>query len=269
MGDRLAHRSQPFKLATFNVNSVRKRLPHVLTWVKQHRPDVLCLQETKVEDHAFPTQPLMAAGYHVVMSGTKGYNGVAVLGRHPITVVRTGFEDGEDPDEPSRLIHVLIDDLPVINVYAPQGFSIDSPKYAYKLHWFRRLRRYFARHLSADQPALLCGDLNVAPAPIDVHHPERHLKHVCFHEEVRQAYHTTMAWGFVDVYRLQHPRRQQFTFWDYRQPYAVQANRGWRFDHILATPSLANRCRRAEVDLEPRLAPSPSDHTIVWAEFHL
>lgn len=261
--------SRFFKLATFNVNSVRKRLPHVLTWVQEHRPDVLCLQETKVEDPAFPAAPLRTAGYHVVMCGTKGYNGVAVLSRDPIDLVRTGFEDGEEPDEPSRLIHVMIGSLPIINVYAPQGFSIDSPKYAYKLDWFRRLRQYFARYLSPDQPALLCGDLNVAPAPIDVHHPERHTKHVCFHEDVRRAYQTTMAWGFVDVYRQHHPRRQQFTFWDYRQPCAVQANRGWRIDHILATPCVANRCRRVEVDLGPRLALSPSDHTIVWAEFHL
>lgn len=262
-------RTQRLTIATYNVNSIRKRLSHVLMWLGRRQPDVLCLQETKVEDPAFPRAPFEAIGFHVVVCGMKSYNGVAVLSRWPIHCIRTGFGDGEEPDDPTRLMHVVIRDLPILNVYAPQGFMIGSPKYAYKLEWFRRLRRYFARHLTPDRPAVVCGDLNVAPDPIDVHHPDKHTRHVCFHEDARRAYRETMAWGFVDVFRRRYPSRQQFTFWDYRQPCAVTANRGWRIDHILATPSLAERCSHVEVDLAPRLAAQPSDHTVVWAEFRV
>jgi exodeoxyribonuclease-3 len=254
------------KIASFNVNSLRKRLAIVLDWVERHQPDVLCLQETKVEDEKFPLLVLAGIGYQVTFRGMKGYNGVAVLTRRPPDRIAYGFDDGGEPDV-ARLVHVAIHGIEIINTYVPQGFRIDSPKYAYKLAWFGRLRRYFERHLSPDQPVLWCGDMNVAPRPIDVHAPEKHLKHVCYHEEVRKAYAETVAWGFVDVFTKLHPGRQQYTFWDYRKPSSLEANKGWRLDHILATPPLAARCTAVEVDLAPRRARDPSDHTFIWATF--
>lgn len=254
------------KIATFNVNSIRQRLSTVLDWLAQHQPDVLCLQETKVQDADFPAQALASSAYHLTFRGMKAYNGVAVLSRTAPERVSYGFDDGAEPDE-ARLIRVVIKGIPVINTYIPQGFNIDSPKYQYKLTLFKRLRKYFETHLSRRKPAIWCGDMNVAPDPIDVHSPEKHLTHVCFHEEARLAYQETVSWGFVDVFRQLFPHRQQFTFWDYRRPSSLDANKGWRIDHILTTPTLAKHCTNVEVDLGPRKGAKPSDHTVLWAEF--
>ncbi len=254
------------KIATFNVNSLRKRVPIVLDWLQEHKPDVLCLQETKVQDQEFPTLALVSSGYHLTFRGMKAYNGVAVLSRTKPEGVFYGFDDGGDSDD-ARLLRVVIEGIPIINTYVPQGYEIDSPKYAYKLAWFKRLRRYFDRHLSTEKPAIWCGDMNVAPRPVDVHSPEKHLKHVCYHEDARKAYEQTVAWGFVDVFRKLYPDRQQYTFWDYRQPSSLNANKGWRIDHILATRPLAEQCTKVEVDIEPRRMREPSDHTFLWAEF--
>lgn len=254
------------KVATFNVNSLRKRLQLVLDWLGKQQPDVLCLQETKVQDEDFPALALASSGYHLTFRGMKSYNGVAVLSRTKPEEVFHGFDDGGDPDA-ARLLRVVIEGIPIINTYVPQGFEIDSPKYQYKLEWFKRLRRYFDKHLSPKKPAIWCGDMNVAPRPIDVHSPEKHLKHVCYHEDARKAYQETVAWGFVDVFLKLYPDRQQYTFWDYRQPSSLEANKGWRIDHILATPPLAEQCAKVEVDIEPRRAKDPSDHTFLWAEF--
>ena len=256
------------KIATYNVNSIRKRLPIVLDWLIQEKPDVLCLQETKVQDADFPLKAFAKTGYHIAFRGMKSYNGIAILSRTPPEKISSGFGDDEEhKDDPMRLMRVAIEGVSILNTYVPQGFSLDSPKYQYKLGWYRRLTQYFQRHFSQNEPTIWCGDMNVAPEAIDVHHPEKHLKHVCFHEDVRKAYDETVAWGFVDVFRAHYPKQQQFTFWDYRQPPALEANRGWRIDHILATPTLAKTCTKVAVDLEPRRAESPSDHTILWAEF--
>ncbi len=256
------------KIATFNVNSLRKRLPLVLDWLDRHKPDVLCLQETKVQDTEFPLLAFAPTGYHVTFRGIKSYNGVAILSRNEPEAVFYGFDDRQDPDE-ARLLRVVVKGVPIINTYVPQGYEIDSPKYQYKLKWFARLRKYFAKHLSVKEPAIWCGDMNVAPRPIDVHSPEKHLNHVCYHEAARKAYDKTVAWGFVDVFCKLYPDRRQYTFWDYRQPSSLAADKGWRIDHILATPPLAEKCIKVDVDLEPRRAKEPSDHTFLWAEFRL
>ena len=255
-------------VATFNVNSLRKRMPIVLDWLKEWKPDVLCVQETKVQDEEFPLLALTESKYHIVFRGMKAYNGVAIFSRSEPEGIAFGLEDGKEPDEP-RLARAVIQGIPIVNTYIPQGFEIDSPKYAYKLAWFKRLRRYFERTLSPDRPAIWCGDMNVAPDPIDVHAPEKHLKHVCYHEEARKAYQHTKSWGFIDVFRKLYPDRQQYTFWDYRQPSSLAANKGWRIDHILATAPLAEKVRKADVDIEPRKAEQASDHTVLWAEFQL
>jgi exodeoxyribonuclease-3 len=256
------------KIATFNVNSLRKRLPIVLEWLERQRPDVLCLQETKVQDSEFPSLALAQSGYDVTYRGMKSYNGVAVLSRKKPEAVFYGFDDGGDPDD-ARLLRVVIDGLPIVNTYVPQGYEIDSPKYAYKLTWYDRLRQYFEKHLSPSAPALWCGDMNVAPRPMDVHSPEKHVKHVCYHEDARKAYAQTLAWGWQDVFVRLYPERQQYTFWDYRAPSSLDANKGWRIDHILTTAPLAEKCVKVEVDVEPRRAKDPSDHTFLWAEFSI
>jgi exodeoxyribonuclease-3 len=258
--------AKTMRVATYNVNSLRKRLSIVLEWLEKQQPDVLCLQETKVQDSEFPLMALMPCGYEVIYRGMKSYNGVAILSRTKPESVRAGLDDGGEPDEP-RLLHVRIGGISIINTYVPQGFEIASPKYAYKLEWYKRLRAYFERHLSPTLPAIWCGDMNVAPRAMDVHSPEKHLKHVCYHEDARQAYEAATAWGFYDVFLRLYPERQQFTFWDYRAPSSLEANKGWRIDHILATAPLAEKCLRVEVDVEPRRAKDPSDHTFLWAEF--
>jgi len=254
------------KIATFNVNSLRKRLPIVLGWLAQQKPDVLCLQETKVQDNEFPLLALAGSGYDITYRGMKSYNGVAILSREKPEAVSYGFDDGGESED-ARLLRVVINGIPIINTYVPQGFEIDSPKYQYKLGWYDRLRKYFEKHVPPNKPAIWCGDMNVAPRPIDVHSPEKHLKHVCYHEDARRAYEHTLAWGFQDVFVKLYPDRQQYTFWDYRAPGSLEANRGWRIDHILATASLAEKCQKVDVDVEPRRAKDPSDHTFLWAEF--
>jgi len=253
------------KVATYNVNSIRARLPVVLDWLTEHKPDVICLQETKVQDADFPKDEIWKAGYHSAFRGMKAYNGVATLTRLEPEKVIYGLEEGPDGDD-FRIIQTLVAGIPIINTYVPQGYLISSEKYAYKLLWFKRLRAYFDESLSAKKPALWMGDLNVAPEPIDVYHPEKRVDDVDFHIDARNAYKETVGWGFVDVYRKLHPDVVQYTYWDYYRN-ALQRNFGWRIDHILATPPLAKRCRVAEVDMAARSVKGCSDHTVVWAEF--
>lgn len=253
------------KIATFNVNSIRKRMPIVLDWLKANKPDVMCLQETKVVDADFPLQPLTDAGYHVAFRGMKSYNGVATLSLKKPEKVIYGFHEGPDAED-FRMLQAIIDGVVVINTYVPQGYLIDSPKYQYKLGWFKRLQEYFDTHLTPSSRAIWLGDVNIAPTPIDVHSPEKHLKHVCYHEDARNAYMKTIDGRFVDVFRAKYPDKIQYTFWDFFAK-SFETNKGWRIDHILATPAMAKRCKDVGVDLTPRRAPTPSDHTVVWAEF--
>jgi len=197
----------------------------------------------------------------------KSYNGVAVLSRVAPEAVFYGFAAKLPEIDHVRLMRIVLSGIPILNTYVPNGFKIGTPQHEYKLRWYARLKKYFAQHLSPDSPALWCGDMNVAPEPIDVHSPEKHLRHVCFHESVRNAYKETLSWGFVDVFRVLYPDKQQFTFWDYLRPSSVERNKGWRIDHILATQSLAGKCTAVEVDMEPRFAARASDHTFLWAEF--
>jgi exodeoxyribonuclease-3 len=253
------------KIATYNVNSIRQRLPLVLNWLAENKPDVMCLQETKVHDEAFPFDAIEKAGYHASFRGMKAYNGVATLSRTRPEKVVFGLHDGPDNDD-FRIIQTVIDGIPIINTYVPQGYSIESEKYALKLAWFGRLRLYFEAALDPGKPAIWAGDLNVAPEPIDVYHPEKRGDDADFHIDARTAYKATAAWGFVDVFRKLHPETVQYTYWDYYRN-ALQRNFGWRIDHILATPPLARRCQAAAVDMEARKIKGASDHTIVWAEF--
>ena len=253
------------KIATYNVNSIRKRLPIVLEWLKQHEPDVMCLQETKVQDQDFPAAALKDAGYHVYYRGMKSYNGVATLSRRESDRVIYGLDDRPDSED-ARILQTVIGGIPIVNSCVPQGSSVGSDKYAVKLEWFTRFRQYLETYLQPDSPAIWVGDLNVAPEPIDVYHPERRVNDPDFHIDARNAYKHVVSWEFVDVFRRLHPERVQYTYWDYFRN-AFANNWGWSIDHILATEPLVAACTQADVDPAPRKQPDASDHTVVWADF--
>ena len=255
------------RVATFNVNSIRSRLELVLDWLNRHGPDVLCLQETKVRDEDFPADPIRKEGYHVIFRGQKAHAGVAIISREEPRETAFGLDDGGPPDE-ARLIRALIAGIPVVNTYVPQGRSADSQLFQYKLRWLDRMRIFFQRHYSPQEPLLWMGDLNVAPEPIDVHDPVRLKNHVDFHPQARAALKQVLKWGFEDVFRRHHPDESgQYTFWDYRVPGAVERGLGWRVDQILATVPLARRSTGAWIDVQARKVARPSDHTFLVAEF--
>lgn len=255
-------------VATFNVNSIRSRLEILLNWLKARRPDVICLQETKVVDADFPAGPIRDAGYAVVFRGEKTYNGVALLSRKNADDVRFGFDDGGPADE-TRLVRARIGSLHVVNTYVPQGRDIEHAMYRYKLQWFDRLRRLFERHYTPGQKVVWVGDFNIAPEAQDIHNAAQQANHVCYHAAAREAFARTVAWGFVDVFRRHCPGPGQYTFFDYRQKEALARNQGWRVDHIMATRPLAAKSVGASIDLGPRRADRPSDHTVVTAQFEL
>jgi len=255
------------KIATWNVNSIRKRLPILLDWLEHHQPDVLCLQETKVQDKDFPELAIQTAGYKATYRGISGFNGVATLTREEPERIVHGLHGGPDIED-DRILLTVVNGVTIVNTYVPQGYKINSEKYTFKLEWFRRVREYFDIQIKdAAKPAIWLGDTNVAPEPIDVYHPDRRVNDVDFHIDARNAFKEALSWGFVDVFRKLHPDRVQYTYWDYFRN-ALENNWGWRIDHILATEPLATRCTQCEVDMEPRKAPAASDHTIVWAEFN-
>jgi exodeoxyribonuclease-3 len=257
-----------WRLATFNVNGIRARLPVVLDWLGRRRPDAACLQETKAADQALPREDLEKAGYHVEYLGQKGYNGVAVLTRRrPREVVR-GLDDGvEDPQ--ARFLAVNDAGVWVCNTYVPMGRDPGDPAFGYKLRFLERVLAWLRAHHSPARRLAWVGDLNVAPEPVDVFDPGRLEGHTGFHPEERQRLMDAFQWGLVDCFRQQNPDRRQFSFWDYRLPKSFQRDLGWRLDHILATRPLAEACAACWVDSELRGGERPSDHAPVVAEFDL
>ncbi|UCE99574.1 MAG: exodeoxyribonuclease III [Planctomycetota bacterium] len=253
------------KIASFNVNSLRARLPIVLWWLAEHQPDVLAVQETKVQDIDFPSDAFDKMEYKCVFKGQKSYNGVAIFSGGEIENIRFGFDD--EPGDEVRLVKAEINGIAVVNTYVPQGYLPDSEKFEYKLNWFKRLLRYFDAHFKPTDAIVWVGDFNVAPEPIDVYDPEGLLGHVCFHPDVHKALKMVCEWGFVDVFRMHCKETGQFTFWDYRLRGSVKRNLGWRLDHIMVTKPLAEKCTACYIDKEPRLADRPSDHTPIVAEF--
>ncbi len=257
------------KIATFNANSVRIRLAQVVRWLKRESPDILCLQETKVQDADFPAAAFQKAGYHIAFRGQKAYAGVAIACRDEPQQIRFGIDDGREPDE-ARLIMLRAAGVTVINTYVPQGRAIDTEHFEYKLAWLRRFREMLERHFSPEEPLIWCGDLNVAPEPIDLYDPKRNKDHADFHPLARAALENVRAWGFVDVFRMLHPDEPgQYTYWDYRVAGTVKRNIGWRVDHIFATRALAEKTRKAWIDIAARKVKRPSDHTFLVAEFEM
>ncbi len=255
------------KIASFNVNSLRARLGIVHDWLKNQSPDVLAVQETKVQDKDFPLEAFSDLNYHITFKGQKSYNGVAIFSKTEPKKVSFGLND-EPKDEP-RLVKAQINNITIINTYIPQGHLPDTDKFKYKLAWFKRLQAYFETHLTPEDPVLWLGDLNVAPKAIDVHDPKRLLGHVCYCPEVSKAFDAIRNWGFVDTFRLHNQDEGQYTFWDYRAKNTLENNRGWRIDHIMATQPLADKCTACEVDKTPRALERPSDHTPIMATFDL
>lgn len=255
-----------FKIATWNVNSLRARLPHVLTWLKQANPDVLALQETKLPDTDFPLDAIEEVGYSVISSGQKSYNGVAILSRDKVEDVIVDLPGVEDPQR--RILGVMLDGIRVINLYVPNGEHVLSQKYEYKLTWLKNLDQFLKKELKKHPKIILLGDFNIAPQEIDVHHPKRWQDQVLFSTPERQAFSDLLQVGFQDCFRQLAPAKQEFSWWDYRLN-AFQRNMGLRIDHILASTPLAPQCRQCYVDKTPRGWERPSDHAPVVAEFHL
>ncbi|HNS19412.1 MAG TPA: exodeoxyribonuclease III [Sedimentisphaerales bacterium] len=252
------------RIASFNVNSIRVRLPIVLSWLQKNRPDILAVQETKVQDADFPREAFREIGYACAFRGQKTYNGVAILSPHEIERVEFGLPD-EPKDEP-RIVTAAIRGITIVNTYVPQGYLATSERFQYKLDWLKRLLAYFRERFRPNEPVLWVGDLNVAPLPIDVYDPVALEGHVCYHPTVRRALAEVMEWGFADLFRKHCSEPGQYTFWDYRIGNFFQKNRGWRIDHILGTAPLADRCTACTIDKEPRAAERPSDHTPIIAE---
>jgi exodeoxyribonuclease-3 len=253
------------KIATWNVNSIRARLERFLAWLERTQPDIVCLQELKVTDAAFPGDAIRAAGYHAAVHGQKTYNGVAILSRVEAAGVLRGFGDGVD-DPQARFLAAEIGGLHVISAYVPNGQVVGSEPYAYKLAWLRRLRTFLEEHLSPATPVVVCGDFNVAREEQDVTHPAAWAETVLFHADVRAAMEQLLQWGLVDVVRQHHPGDLLLSWWDYRM-LAFPKNDGLRLDYILATSPLAGRSTGGQIDRQERKGDKPSDHAPVIALF--
>jgi exodeoxyribonuclease-3 len=241
------------------------RLPLVLKWIEEEKPDALCLQEIKCVDEKFPREAFTSLGYRVETFGQPTYNGVAIVSLAPCEAVQRGFP-GDTQEAQSRLIAATIAGVRVINVYVPNGSEVGSDKYAFKLDWMKRLRRFLDSHYSKDQMVLICGDFNVAPQDIDVHDPELWRGQVLFSDPERAALEEITGWGLVDAFRLHNRESKEFSWWDYRAA-AFRRNAGLRIDHIFVAAPLAARCNAARIDKEPRRWERPSDHAPVIAEF--
>jgi len=254
------------KFATFNTNSVRVRLPVILDWIDREQPDILCIQETKVQDRDFPAGSFEAAGYRAVFRGQKSYNGVAIISKLPLEELHLNLYDSED--EQARFISARIHEIPLINAYVPQGVAPGTEKFEYKLRWLRDLLDHIRDKYDPGRPLLVAGDFNVALEPIDLYNPEGSRETAGFHQDEQAIMREFFAWGLVDIFRKHTPEAGHYTFWDYRIPNALKRKMGWRIDYILATPPLAEKSLNVWIDTEVRLLEKPSDHTFLVAEFH-
>lgn len=259
--------AQPrFKLATWNVNSLRVRLPQVLDWLRQHRPGLLALQETKLQDEHFPHEAFRELGYHSCCNGQKTYNGVAILSLSECEELARELPDY--PDTQRRLLAVRSGPLCMLNLYVPNGSRPDSDKYRYKLEWLAQLIRFAGGLLREHERLVVLGDLNIAPEDRDVHDPAAWEGEVLVSEPERQAFRDLLQQGLQDCFRLFEQGKGQYSWWDYRGG-SFRRNHGLRIDHILASPALAGDCLNCCMDTGPRALPRPSDHCPVLAEFRL
>jgi exodeoxyribonuclease-3 len=251
------------KIASWNVNSIRARLDHVTTWLKQQQPDVLLMQELKAEE--FPALIFKALGYESVAVTQKAYNGVAVLSRYPMETIHTTLA-GDEADSHARYLEMTIEGIRVVNIYLPNGNPVGTEKFAYKLAWMDRLIKEMTVWKEEGLPALIGGDFNVIPEDIDCHKPASWMRDALFQPEPRARYRALLALGYTDAFRALHPDESgQFTFWDYFRQ-AFEHNRGIRIDHFLLSPALAERLQSCVIDRGPRALLKPSDHTPIIVE---
>ena len=255
-----------FKIATWNVNSLRVRLPHVISWLKFVKPDVLALQEIKMPNEEFPHDAFLTEGYQAVVSGQKTYNGVAILSRVAPAEMLTDIPNLDDHQR--RVLSATIGSLRVLNLYVPNGESVDSEKYQYKLRWLDKLDLFLKQELEKYPHMIVLGDFNIAPAAIDVHDPALWDGRVLCSDKERQAFQAMLALGFTDCFRYLSPDEVGYSWWDYRMG-ALRRNMGLRIDHVLASTKLAANCKKCYIDKAPRMLERPSDHAPVVAEFSL
>ena len=254
------------RIASWNVNSLKVRLPQVKAWAEQAQPSVIALQETKVPDDQFPARALGEAGYRACFTGQRTYNGVAVLARsEPSDVVTElpGFADSQ-----RRVLACTVDGVRIVNVYVPNGQEVGSEKYAYKLRWLEALRSWIRDELAAHERLVVVGDFNIAPAAADVHDPEAWEGRILFSERERAALQGLLDLGLADTFRLFDQPEGVYSWWDYRVN-SFKRNRGLRIDLVLASPALAQACTEATVDIEPRRWERPSDHAPALASFRV
>lgn len=253
------------RIATYNAASVRARLDLLVEWLAENEPDVLAIQETKVEDDKFPREPFEDLGYHLALNGQKSWNGVATLSRSPILNVRPGFGDELMPND-ARVLTCDVDGITVINTYVPNGNTVGSDKWDYKMRWLERFARFLAEGFRPDAPLVWLGDINIAPKPEDVYNSAKVLGGVGHHPEEFARLDRILSFGLVDLFRMHHAEGGHFTYWDFVMPRSVEKNVGWRIDHIYATPTLARRCVDCTIDVDARRRVKPSDHTFVVAD---
>ncbi len=251
------------KIATWNVNSLKVRLPHVLDWLASVRPDALCLQETKTEDGGFPFAPLEAAGYCAIHNGQKTYNGVAILARAEMQDVVRDIPGFDDPQK--RVIAATIDGVRVICAYMPNGQAVGSDKYEYKLKWLAALTGWLREEMQRYPQLALLGDFNIAPDDRDVHDPVAWQGQILCSEAERDAFRKLLDLGLADAFRRFEQTEKSFSWWDYRMM-GFRRNLGLRIDHILLSSPLANRCAACSIDKAPRKLERPSDHAPVVTE---
>lgn len=253
------------KIATWNVNSMNVREPHVVEWLQNHEPDVLVLQEIKQVTEKFPSEALLELGYHSIASGQKTYNGVAVISKTPAEDPVFDFPDLEDPQR--RILASTVGDVRVVDLYIPNGSEVGSEKYAYKLNWLKSLHNFLKAEMQQHENLVVLGDFNIAPADADVHDPEKWGEDILCSPPERQALGDLIDLGLTDVFRkFDHPEKT-FSWWDYRAA-GFRRNAGLRIDLILTSNAMTERCTASYVDKEPRAWERPSDHTPVIAEFN-
>ena len=262
------------QIATWNVNSIRTRLDQVQAWLQDAQPDLLCLQETKVDDPQFPHEVFEAQGYQVHFHGQKAYNGVAIVSRQPLEDVRRGFT-GELPEdaealqlgEQKRVISALVNNIRIVNVYVPNGSALKSEKYPYKLEWLSCLNRYLSAQAKRDEPLCLVGDFNIALEARDIHHPERLTGGIMASELEREALLNVLGDRLHDVFRVFEPDANHWSWWDYRSG-AWDRDQGWRIDHIYLCDELLSQARSCVIHKHLRGHEKPSDHAPVTVDLN-
>jgi exodeoxyribonuclease-3 len=252
------------KIATWNVNSLKVRLPHVLDWLATSQADILCLQETKTIDENFPVDDIEAAGYHVVFSGQKTYNGVAIISKEQAEDIITDVSGLDDPQR--RILGATIAGTRILNLYVVNGQEVGSEKYAHKLHWLDMVTAHISEQLQQYERFIVLGDFNIAPDDRDVHDPEAWHERILCSTPERKALQKMLDLGLADTFRLFDQEEKGYSWWDYRAA-GFRRNRGLRIDLVLASKVLADSCRACTIDKEPRRLERPSDHTPVMAEF--